>query len=380
MANARHSAIAALVDEGERLEPSDQSIQGTFDHEPGLIPKVNFRGVKRGDISPLLHKVPALVLEGDNRIDALVASTLEWLGLDEESARRGAPAFDNIFDLARNHREGNTRVGDMLRFVPKLFGHVARKFLVYPGAGDNSLKTFPEAFYSGTQLVPVPRQIAESGWNLISEVLESTLPAAARGFAYAVEVDVLVYPTSSSHVDRVSALLADGSLLADSAGSAGFWSRLGHRIDARKNHAAGVFQTKGIKDLFAILSLVPGLSRLTEAMNDKISAGQEGATPKDFHMMAPSHVDRTRYVTGLMGRRANLDTQVLWGDRWISLPVTEKSIAIFPSARISSVSDIPATRHRVLVHEPPSRASTAGSRNVTVSLAVVDLHPNLIRD
>ncbi len=376
MAYSGHSSMAAIADQVEKPDTSEHYLQGTSSAQSRLIPKVNSLEIKRGDISKLLHKAPALVFEGDERINALVASTLEWLGLDEGSARHGTPAFDNIFDLARNHRHGNTRIGDMLRFVPRLFGHVARKFLVYPGPVGNSLKASPEAFYSGTRLVPVPRQIVESGWNLISEVLESTLPEAARGFAYAVEVDILVYPTSSLGVDDVDALLADGGLLADSTSSAGFWSRLGHRLDAHKNNAAGIFKTKGIKDLFAVASLIPGLSRVTEALNDKISAAQEGAIPKDFHVMAPSHIDRTRYVTGLMGRRANLDTQILWDDRWISLPVTDESLAIFPSARISSVSDIPATRHRVLVHEPPDRVNSA-SRNVTVSLAVVDLPANL---
>jgi len=75
----------------------------------------------------------------------------------------------------------------------------------------------------------------------MSEVLVRTLPARAGSLAYAVEVDVLVYPTSSFDVRRLHTLLTDGTLLADSADSAGSGHKLGHRIDASRERAAGVF-------------------------------------------------------------------------------------------------------------------------------------------
>src|SRR5579871_3048426 len=100
MANSTHFSIAAIADRVERPDTSEQYLQGTFSDKSELIPRVNSLGVKRGDVSQLLHTAPALVFEGDTRINALVASTLEWLGLDEGSARHGTPAFDNIFDLA----------------------------------------------------------------------------------------------------------------------------------------------------------------------------------------------------------------------------------------------------------------------------------------
>ena len=111
-------------------------------------------------------------------------------------------------------------------------------------------------------------------------------------------------------------------------------------------------------------------------LNEKMAGTSEGSTPENFQALAPPHFDRTRYITGLMGRRDNLDTQILWKDRWISLPVTADAMAIFPSSQICSVSDIPATCHRVLVHDPSGDAGTA-SRNITVSLAVVDLPARL---
>jgi len=336
--------------------------------------------VECGELSPLFHEVAAVIINEDVRINGLLDSVLDWLGLTNGSAADRQFSFgSNLVDLARNHQEGDMRAGDMLRFVPKLFGHLARKFLVYPSMADHSLRARPSAFYSNSRRVPVPQNILELAWNLMSEVLVSTLPARASDMTYAIEVDVLVYPTSSFDVSRLHTLLADATLLANSISTAGFWSQLGHRIDANKDHAAGVFNKKGIRDLFAIASLIPGFRGLMTTLNERMSLGGETSTPEDFQVIGSPHFDTSKYITGLIGRRDNLDTQVLWEDRWISLPVTADALAIFPSSKISSVSSIPATRHRVLLWDPPGDEGTA-SQNITLSLAIVDRPANLADD
>lgn len=333
--------------------------------------------VKGGNLSRLFRRVPALILHEDERISRLVESTFDWLGLGDRSARDGQLSFaSNLFDLARNHHEGNMWAGDMLRFVPNLFGHIARKFLVYPGAGDNSLEVWPAVFHSSNLQIAVPREIVEPAWNLISEVLVSALPAQIRSLAYAVEVDVLVYPTSSSDVRNLHSLLIDGTLLADSSSTAGFWSQLGHRMDASKDRAAGVFNRRGIRDLFAIASQIPGLRGPIALINEKMPAAGKGSKRRGLQVVGGAHVDGSKYITGLMGRRENLYTEYLWEGRWFSLPVTDDAMAVFPSARASSVSDVPATRHRVLVHDPTGDAGAA-SQNLTLSLAVIDLPAGL---
>ena len=350
----------------KRSSPLAHHFQDTSENRDAGIRRITSVGVKCGELSSLFREAPAVILHRDDRINRLVDSTLDWLGLANGSA---GDSFDsNLFDLARNHRSGNVRVGDILRFMPKVFGHIARKFVVYPGAGDSSPQAWPRAFYSGNRRVPVPQDIVESAWNLMSEVLMSALPAQAGSLAYAVEVDVLVYPTSSFDVSRTHALLAD---------STGFWSQLGHRIDARKDHANGLFQRKGIRDLFGIASLIPGFGGLLSALNERMSVVGEDSTPKDHYVIASAHVDDTRYITGLMGLRENLDTEIRWEERWISLPVTADAIALFPSARITSLTDISATRHRVLVHDIPDGEGTP-TRNITVSLAIVDPLPAIL--
>jgi len=336
------------------------------------IPSVTSKEARWREISTLFHHAPAAILGGDDRINRFVERTFDWLGLAEGSGSKGQRSFDgSLFDLARNHQKGTGRSGDMLRFIPSLYSHIARKFEVYRAPEDNSLRAWPPAFYSNNRLVPVPQDIIETAWNLMSEALVSTLPDRWRDLPFGIDVDVLVYPTSSLDAGRIQTLLTDSRLLSDSSGTEGYWSQLGHRIDAGKQRAAGLFKPKGIRDLFAIASLVPGFRRILTALNDRMSETGEGAVPEDFKVIAPAHIDRTRYITALMGRRDNLNTQVLWNGRWVSLPITDNAMALFPSLKLSSISDIPATIHRVLVHDPSGEAGIA-SQNITLTLAVVD--------
>ena len=171
----------------------------------------------------------------------------------------------------------------------------------------------------------------EPVWNLISEVLVSALPAT-RSLAYAVEVDVLVYPTSSSDVRNLHSLLIDGTLLADSSSTAGFWSQLGHRMDASKDRAAGVFNMRGIRDLFAIASQIPGMRGPIALINEKMAVAGKGSKREGLQVVGGAHVDGSKYITGRWGQ-GELEPEYLWEGRWFSLPVTDDAMAVFPSVR-----------------------------------------------
>ena len=131
-------------------------------------------GVACGELSHSFQNGGAAVsLRGEYRIYRLFQSVVDWLGLDGPSGRE---SFDsNLVDLARNHLKENPNAGDMLRIQPGLFGHVARKFLVFRSAVDQSLMTFPNAFCLNNNRVSVPYSIAESAWNLMPEVLMSAM-------------------------------------------------------------------------------------------------------------------------------------------------------------------------------------------------------------
>ncbi|HXZ87745.1 MAG TPA: hypothetical protein VEF07_04180 [Candidatus Binataceae bacterium] len=341
------------------------------------IPRITPREIDRADLPRLFHEVPAVVLREDDRVGELLESVLDWLGLDDRSP---TDCFGgSLVDLARNHQKGNMSAGDMLRFVPGLFGHVSRKFVVCPSGVDRSLRAYPDSFHVGHRRLPVPYDILRSVWNLTSDVLAKALPEFAGNPAYATEVDVLSYPTSSLDVTRLFALLTDSTLLADSASFAGFWSRLGHRIDAARDNAAGVFGAKVMRDIFAISSLIPGLKGFVTTLNERLSQEGERSVPRNYRVIGAPHVDNAKYITALAGRRENLYTEIFWADRWIRLPVTSDDLAIFPSGKAATLSDIPATRHRVLLYDPPgSEASVL--RNVTLSISIVDRPSNLVEN
>jgi hypothetical protein len=327
------------------------------------ILNVTPRAVERGDLSRLFQNVQAVILSEDERIPRLFRSVLDCFGLHNRNVEYEQSPFEmNLLDLARNHREGDMQAGDMLRFVPSSFGHLARKFLVFPNTVDQSLEALPDAFYLHDRRVPVPHKILELAWNLMSEVFRSALPRLASTVPYAVEVDVLIYPTSRAEIHKLHTLLAD---------SAGFWSQLGHRIDANKATAAGIFDLKVIRDFFGITCLIPGIKDVAQILNNGMFAASEKSAPEGFQIIGNPHVDGMKYITGLVGCRDNVHTQILSAKRWLPLPVTADSLALFPAGKMTSFGDLPATRHRVLLCNPQGNERTV-KRNITLSLSIVD--------
>jgi len=324
------------------------------------ILNVTPRALEREELSRLFHKGQAIILNEDERILRLFHSVLDWLGLNNGTDQ--SPFEMNLLDLARNHCEGNLQAGDMLRFVPSSFGHLARKFVVCPSGVDQSLEVFPNAFYLRDRRVPVPHNLVESSWNLMSDVFHSAVPKLAKTLPYAVEVDVLIYPTSSAQIDKLHTLLAD---------SGGFWSQLGHRIDANKAIATGIFDTRVIRDLFAVTCLIPGIKNCAQMLNDRMLISSEKSVPEDYQIIGNPHVDGTKYITGLVGCRDNVHTQIFCNNRWIPLPVTADALAVFPSHKMTSFGNILATRHRILLRNHPGNERTA-KRNITLSLSIVD--------
>jgi hypothetical protein len=310
----------------------------------------------------------AVILSADDRIRRLFQLILDWLGFESPSSSESFGS--NLVDLACNHLKENPDAGDMLRFQPGLFGHVARKFLVFRSAVDQSLKAFPNAFYLNNRRVPVPRSILELAWPVMSEVFMSAMPQHTNALAYAIEVDILVYPTLALNVSRLHSLLADSS---------GFWSRLGHRVDANKGNATGMFDKKVVRDLFAIASVIPGLKDFVTMLNDRMSVGGDNCSPTDNYVIGGPHIDEGKYITGLVGHRHNVHTQIFWAKRWIPLPVTGETMTVLPCLKIGSLTSIPATRHRVVLQNAVGSQS-ASARNITLSLSIVSRPRNLAED
>src|SRR5262249_29621588 len=156
----------------------------------------------------------------------LFQSVLDWLGFEDSNSGENFGA--SLVDLARNHLEANADAGDMLRFQPGVFGHLARKFVVFRTGIDQPLRAYPNAFHVRNKRILIPHNIIEAAWNLMSEILMSAMSREVDASAYAAEVDILLYPISNLDLDNLATLLADSS---------GAWSRLGHLIDANKGKA-----------------------------------------------------------------------------------------------------------------------------------------------
>src|ERR1700730_11900511 len=89
----------------KRPPPSAHHFQDTSENRNAGIPRITSLGVKCGELLSLFHEAPAVILDGDDRINRLVDSTLDWLGLADGSAGDGQLSFDSkLLDLARNHR------------------------------------------------------------------------------------------------------------------------------------------------------------------------------------------------------------------------------------------------------------------------------------
>jgi hypothetical protein len=324
------------------------------------IRKITREEVERGGLLESFRKgAVAAVLREDARTVELFRSVLDWLGFEASSNRENFGA--SLVDLARNHLEANADAGDMLRFQPGVFGHLARKFLVFRMGIDQPLMAFPNAFHLGNKRIPIPHNILEAAWNLMAGVLMSAMSGEVNPSAYAAEVDILLYPISNLDLDNLATLLADSS---------GAWSRLGHLIDANKGKATGIFDRKVVRDLFGIAALIPGLRELLMMLNRRLSTDGEGFSPGDYQIVGCPHVDWGKYITGLIGSRHNLRTQIFWANRWVQLPVTPNMMTIFPGAKIGSINNIPPTRHRIILDRPRDGESTA-ARNVTLSLSIV---------
>jgi hypothetical protein len=325
------------------------------------IHRITPREIERGELlGSLLKGAAAVVLSGDERVHGLFQSVLDWLGLWDPGRREFFGA--DLLDLARNHLEDNANAGDMLRFQPGVFGHLARKFFVFRNRADESPRAFPDAFYLNNRRISVPHKILDAAWNLTSQVLMNAMPRHVDKLAYAAEVDVLAYPIARADVIRLAALLADSS---------GTWSRLGHRIDANKGKAAGMFDKKIAREIFAMASLVPGLRKLAMMLNDKMALDGKGSSSPNHYVVGGPHIDRGKYVTGLIGSRQNLQTQIFSAGRWIPLPVTPDGLSIFPGLLAGSLDGPRPTRHRILL-EKPGESETESARNITLSLSIVE--------
>lgn len=273
------------------------------------------------------------------------------------------PFWENgIRSFARNHGEGQKNVGDMLRFVPGTIGHIARKVIVYPELGGSRLLTIPNHFWREDEKEVFPQEILKMVWDFATEVFESSMPDDFEYPPCAVAIEFLKYPNSLSELDRIFDLLDDSSF---------GWTLAGKKMDMFQRMAAGPFNLKLIRQLFALGSLIPRLSRVLHKINNSFIDTQRQGLAEGLNILGEPHLDSSRALTMLASDRDMISTDIFDGTQWHELPMDTNSLFIFPGTFLSEELGLEPTLHRYSIKTQENQ-STTPKTNLSLLFGLVD--------
>jgi hypothetical protein len=262
---------------------------------------------------------------------------------------------DSLLEIAKNHRAGDIRTGDMLRFVPGGIGHIARKVMLVLKE-DGAIETLPRHFAN----ISLPQELLRIVWELMTEVLRSTLPAHSILPPYAVTIELLKYPSSFDEVEKIAALLSD---------TCGAWARIGMGMDRWKMDAVGIFDLPYVRDCTAVASLVPGLREVLRKLNKWMMPFSHKHVQGDARLIGSPHCDGSKILTAMLSERETITTEIYTGQQWLTLPLTSDRLAIIPALEMNPHLGILPTLHRILVQENHP-IEQLPKRNITLSLTV----------
>jgi len=327
------------------------------------IAHANYSDLKPGSLGQLFrHGAQAVVVDGDPRVSLL------WQRLLDSRHFGGRyPWEQSLMQLARNHRTGNTDVGDMARFSNHGFAHVARKIVFAPD--NDRMRVYPRTFWSGEAEVEFDQELLWASWEIATAVLKSVLPPDGKVRSYAVTLEFLRYPDCSSDLDFMLDFISDSS---------GGWTRFGRRLDDYKNLATKTFDLPAIRlrDWFAFGSMVPGVRQALHWFNRLLDQHGNNTVPAGQRIIGSPHIDGCKVLTLLLSKRSVIQTEVRDGKKWIPLPLSNKSFALLPGRDITKFTKLEPSCHRVLIST--ETRSTPKEMNLTVAVGVVD-HEQLTR-
>ena len=341
----------------ERTTPTGTLSNGhSFPNAVGAIVQCSDNEFVPGRIGEYFRGGAKAVLLEDPRAAEIWHRLLSPPGPAVSSDGRSLFSHDDSFlEIAKNHRAGDIKTGDMLRFVPGGIGHIARKMMLVPKE-DGAIETLPRHFSNGS----IPQELLRMVWELMTDVLRSTFPAHSSLPPYAVTIELLKYPSSFDEVEKIAALLSD---------TCGVWTRLGMRMDSWKMEAAGLFDIPYVRDCTAFVSLFPGLREVLRRFNRWMRPFSHKYVQGDACIIGSPHCDGSKMVTAMLSERETLTTEVFTGQQWLTLPLTSDRLAIIPALEINPHLGILPTLHRILVqkHSPVEQPV---KRNITLSLTV----------
>ncbi|MBT8097389.1 MAG: hypothetical protein KJP16_10665 [Gammaproteobacteria bacterium] len=268
---------------------------------------------------------------------------------------------DSVFDLAQNHIAGETNFGDVLRFVPGDYGHLARKFACYPDPDTGQFVVYPPFYGKDKSWVLVQQKIFKLAWNLAIEVAQSATSEPLDPNDYAVKIELLKYPSSADELQKLFDLISD---------STGRWSKWGQKIDFAVATACGLFRNRLIKHPYALASHVPFIGGILRSLNDRFRRSRYHSISNQRMIVGPPHKDGHRYLTMLAGERSAMTTEFFCDGAWARMPVNPTTLAIFPTKVYERSAGVPATVHRYAIDREKVNSSYS-SKNVTVLIGVI---------
>ena len=336
---------------GDLLAPPDlrEARIGTVEH---ITPE----GMTAGAIYERFATGAKLVcLKQDPRVQQL------WTSLVQDGNDGSHFWQGSIFELAQNHIAGEARFGDMLRFAPGQYGHIARKIGFYPDATSGRFLTYPEYSEYGDNLRLRQQDILRLAWDLALDVLQSASPTQLDPSIYAVTIQLLKYPESGQDLQSVFDLIGD---------SASGWTRLGLKVDSARAAACGPFDRRLVKDLFGWMSIIPGFGGWLRSINDKFDKGPSYVLNRGEIMIGAPHTDGSRHLTMLAGNRDVMTTEVYDDGTWIEIPMETTTLSIFPGELYEQDLDVQPSLHRYTIKRE-RRTDSQGSPNLTLVVGVM---------
>ncbi|MBT8083891.1 MAG: hypothetical protein HKN35_08415 [Woeseia sp.] len=294
-------------------------------------------------------------LRNDPRLNKLCDALLVGTGIGSDFW----PA--SIFDLARNHIAGETNFGDVLRFVPGEYGHLARKLGFYPDPTTGKFIVYPDYAGEHKSWSIEEQETFELAWSLAMDVLQSASSKPIALSDYAVTIELLKYPESAGELQSMLDLISDSSSR---------WSRWGRKIDRAAASACGPFRSKYARHLYALLSLVPGIGAILRSLNARFLDSPFNFHPAEKMIVGQPHTDGSRLLTMLTGHRNVMTTEFFANGSWTEIPVNPTTLAIFPAKKYEQSTGVRATVHRYLINRLP-RKKPESSRNATILIGVI---------
>ncbi len=308
-----------------------------------LIANIKREELVPGKIFELFNKgAIAVVLKEDDRVPTLWKDLMgSENGGGPPDSGETLPWQGNLMDIAKNyHSRGGPGddIGDVIFLIKDRLAYIARKFDVFKENGSKMLATDPGSFVNGDQPFSVPEDIRSTLWDVGEEVFKSALPAETELFPYAMSVERLKYSDTPADFDKLVQLINNSS---------DRWAQFGRKIDHNIIQAAGPFKYRFIKSLYALLCEIPGAKAVFPKLNHIFQANNVmTAIDDNANMIGRPHTDG-RLITCLSSVRNSIKTEIFNGEKWLDLPLTGDSLAIFPGRGLGKYSISP-TWHRIL--------------------------------